>query len=92
MLRYLTKPNTFNYYALRNFSRLFTKQHEWVIVENDIATIGISDYAQNELGEIVHCELPKIGNRFKSGDSIVILINIGCSRKCQNRCRYIYPS
>ena len=87
MLRYLTKANTFNYRVIRNFSKLFTKEHEWVQLENDIATIGITDYAQNELGEIVHCELPKVGERFKEGDSLVIILNIGRFRKCQDCCR-----
>ncbi len=82
MLRYLTKTNTLNYRVIRNFSRLFTKDHEWVQLDSDIATIGITDFAQSELGEIVHCELPKVGDRFKEGDSLVIINNIGCFRKC----------
>lgn len=56
--------------VLRNFSKLFTKQHEWVSVEKEEATIGISDYAQTELGEIVHVDLPKVGDKFKKGDSL----------------------
>jgi glycine cleavage system H lipoate-binding protein len=71
MLRYFTKSNTLSYNVIRNFSRLFTKEHEWIQLDNDIATIGITDFAQNELGEIVHCELPRIGDRFKEGDSLV---------------------
>jgi glycine cleavage system H protein len=81
MLRYLTKTNLLSYNLLRNFSKLYTKQHEWVQIDNDIATIGISDYAQNELGEIVHCELPKIGDKFKQGDTLVIISNLGSFRK-----------
>lgn len=39
----------------------YTKEHEWVMVKGDIATVGITDYAQKELGDIVYVELPKIG-------------------------------
>ena len=40
---------------------LYTKEHEWIHVENDVATIGISDYATGELGDIVYLELPEPG-------------------------------
>jgi glycine cleavage system H protein len=40
---------------------LFSKEHEWVKMEGDTATIGITDYAQSSLGDIVYVELPKIG-------------------------------
>ena len=43
----------------------YTKEHEWVLVEDDIATVGITDYAQNELGDIVFVEFPKIGEQAK---------------------------
>ncbi len=41
---------------------LFSKEHEWVRLEGDSATIGITDYAQNALGDIVYVELPKVGS------------------------------
>ncbi len=44
---------------------LYTEEHEWVLVENDIATIGITDYAQGELGDIVFIELPGAGDEVK---------------------------
>jgi glycine cleavage system H protein len=44
---------------------LFNKSHEWVKVDNDIATIGISDYAQSQLGDIVFIELPQIGQKLE---------------------------
>ena len=44
----------------------YTKEHEWAKVENDAAVIGITDYAQNELGDIVFVELPKIGDAVES--------------------------
>ncbi len=40
---------------------LYSKEHEWVKMEGDIATIGITDYAQSSLGDIVYVELPKVG-------------------------------
>jgi glycine cleavage system H protein len=41
----------------------YTKEHEWVKVENNVATIGITDYAAGELGDIVFVEMPKIGTK-----------------------------
>jgi glycine cleavage system H protein len=43
---------------------LYTKDHEWVKVEGDTATVGITDYAQEQLGEIVFVEPPKVGKEF----------------------------
>lgn len=40
---------------------LYSKEHEWVKLENDVATVGITDYAQASLGDIVYVELPKVG-------------------------------
>lgn len=39
----------------------YTKEHEWVKLDGDVATVGISDYAQGELGDVVFVELPKVG-------------------------------
>ncbi len=46
----------------------FTKEHEWVKLEGDIATIGISDYAQKELGDVVYIDLPNPGDSLSKGD------------------------
>jgi len=48
---------------------LFTKEHEWLRVVGDTATVGISDHAQKELGEIVYVELPKPGTKFDAGEA-----------------------
>ena len=40
----------------------YTEEHEWVLVEDDIATLGITDYAQGELGDVVFVELPQVGD------------------------------
>jgi glycine cleavage system H protein len=47
---------------------LYTRQHEWVRVAGDIATVGISDYAQKELGDVVFVELPKLGDTFDTNE------------------------
>src|SRR3954463_8310914 len=46
---------------------LFTKEHEWLRIDGNVGTIGISDHAQKELGEVVYVELPKPGTKFDSG-------------------------
>jgi glycine cleavage system H protein len=48
----------------------YTKDHEWVTVENGIATIGITDYAQKELGDIVYVDLPQPGDAVVAGKSM----------------------
>jgi len=48
----------------------FTKEHEWVSVEGDIGTVGISDHAQHELGDIVYVDLPKAGTPVAQGKTI----------------------
>ncbi len=47
----------------------YTRSHEWVRVEDDMATIGITDHAQDELGDVVFVELPEAGATFEAGDS-----------------------
>jgi glycine cleavage system H protein len=48
---------------------LYTKTHEWVRREDDIAIVGITDHAQDELGDVVFVELPEEGATFSAGDS-----------------------
>jgi glycine cleavage system H protein len=48
---------------------LYTKEHEWIKVEAASATVGITSHAVEMLGDIVHVELPKVGAKFKQGDS-----------------------
>jgi glycine cleavage system H protein len=48
----------------------YTKEHEWVLVEGDTGTIGITDHAQEELGDIVYVDLPKVGARVERGKSL----------------------
>ena len=51
----------------------YTKEHEWVKVEGDIGTIGITDYAQEQLGDIVSVEFPKVGKEFSIGESLALI-------------------
>ena len=48
----------------------YTKEHEWVLVEGDTGTVGITDHAQEELGDIVYVDLPKVGARLEQGKSL----------------------
>jgi len=48
----------------------YTKEHEWVRAEGDMGTIGITDHAQKELGDIVYVDLPKVGARIEQGKSL----------------------
>jgi glycine cleavage system H protein len=47
----------------------YTKDHEWILVEGDTGTIGITHFAQNQLGDIVHVQLPRVGETFASNDT-----------------------
>jgi glycine cleavage system H protein len=47
----------------------YSKDHEWISVEGDVGTIGITDHAQHSLGDVVYVELPKVGETFEAHDS-----------------------
>ncbi len=51
----------------------YTDDHEWVVAEDDIVTVGITDYAQDSLGELVYVELPRIGQEVTKGDEIAVV-------------------
>lgn len=57
-------------------SRHFTEDHEWVDVDGDIAIIGITDYAQAQLGDIVFIELPEEGKNFDRGDDAAVVESV----------------
>ncbi|MCW2308212.1 glycine cleavage system protein GcvH [Rhodobium gokarnense] len=51
----------------------FTKDHEWISLDGDVGTVGITDYAQNQLGDVVFVELPDVGKALsKGGDAAVV--------------------
>ena len=54
----------------------YTKEHEWVRVEGDRATMGISDHAQEQLGDVVFVELPEIGRQVAKGDAMAVVESV----------------
>ena len=57
-------------------SLYFTKEHEWIRVEGDVATVGISDHAQNALGDIVFAEAPEAGRQLKKGQEAAVVESV----------------
>lgn len=57
-------------------STYYTEDHEWLSVEGGVATIGITDYAQEQLGDIVFVELPEIGKQLAKGDTAVVVESV----------------
>jgi glycine cleavage system H protein len=55
---------------------LYTEEHEWVSVENNVATLGVTDFAQSSLGDIVFVELPEADSTFDAGDSFGVVESI----------------
>lgn len=56
--------------------RYYTQSHEWVSVDGDVATIGITDYAQAQLGDVVFLELPRVGKMLEAGDSFGVIESV----------------
>src|SRR5438270_6204437 len=54
----------------------FTKDHEWVRVDGDLAVVGITDYAQSQLGDVVYVELPEIGRRVEKGKEAAVVESV----------------
>ena len=54
----------------------YTKEHEWALVESDTVTIGITDFAQSALGDIVFLEVPDVGSELKSGNTFGVVESI----------------
>ena len=54
----------------------YSKDHEWVLVEDDIAIVGITDYAQESLGDIVFIELPDIGREVSKDESVAVVESV----------------
>jgi glycine cleavage system H protein len=57
-------------------NRRYTKTHEWVLVEGDIATLGLTDHAQQELGDITYLELPESGDSVSSGEAFGVVESV----------------
>ena len=54
----------------------FTEDHEWIRVEGGVATVGITDYAQEQLGDLVFVELPEVGKTLAKGDTAVVVESV----------------
>jgi len=54
-------------------SKRYTKDHEWVELNGDVATVGISSYAAEQLGDVVYAELPAVGKSFAQGDDMAVV-------------------
>jgi glycine cleavage system H protein len=57
-------------------ARYFTKDHEWIDVEGDLGTVGITDYAQGQLGDITFVELPEVGSSVGRGDAVSVVDSV----------------
>ena len=55
---------------------LFTTDHEWLKIEGDVATIGVTDYAQSQLGDVVFVELPKVGRALKKAEAAAVVESV----------------
>ncbi len=54
----------------------YSKDHEWLRIEGDSATVGISDYAQEQLGDVVYVELPEVGQQIASGGQAAVVESV----------------
>ena len=54
----------------------FTKDHEWVRLDGDLAVVGITDYAQSQLGDVVYVELPEVGHRVEKGKEAAVVESV----------------
>ncbi|WP_297327696.1 glycine cleavage system protein GcvH [uncultured Bartonella sp.] len=54
----------------------FTEDHEWISLEGEVATVGITNHAQEQLGDLVFVELPDVGRTIKKGDSIAVVESV----------------
>jgi len=54
----------------------YSKEHEWVATEDSVATIGVTDYAQDQLGEIVYIELPSVGDKVSKDDPFGVIESV----------------
>lgn len=55
---------------------LYTSDHEWLAIDGDVATVGITDYAQQQLGDVVFVELPKVGRALKKAEAAAVVESV----------------
>ena len=54
----------------------FTKDHEWIRLDGELAVVGVTDYAQSQLGDVVYVELPEIGRRVEKGKEVAVVESV----------------
>ncbi|HEU0072052.1 MAG TPA: glycine cleavage system protein GcvH [Alphaproteobacteria bacterium] len=54
----------------------YTQEHEWIRIEGDVGTVGITDYAQGQLGDVVYVELPAVGKAVKQGGDMAVVESV----------------
>ena len=62
--------------AKKNADKRFTKDHEWVVLDGDIATVGITDHAQEQLGDVVHVELPELDREVAANEACAVVESV----------------
>jgi glycine cleavage system H protein len=60
----------------KSVDKRFTKDHEWVVLDGDIATVGITDHAQEQLGDLVHVELPELERTVAEGETCAVVESV----------------
>ena len=62
--------------ADKSADKRYTKDHEWVVLDGDIATVGITDHAQEQLGDLVHVELPELEREVAEGETCAVVESV----------------
>jgi glycine cleavage system H protein len=62
--------------AKKNSDKRYTKDHEWVVLDGDIATVGITDHAQEQLGDLVHIELPELERAVSEAEACAVVESV----------------
>lgn len=62
--------------ANKNADKRYTKDHEWVVLDGDIATVGITDHAQEQLGDLVHVELPELEREVAEAEACAVVESV----------------
>jgi len=60
----------------KSADKRYTKEHEWVVLDGDIATVGITDHAQEQLGDLVHVELPDLERELAEGETCAVVESV----------------
>jgi glycine cleavage system H protein len=62
--------------ASKSADKRYTKDHEWIVLDGDIATVGITDHAQEQLGDLVHVELPELERIVVEGETVAVVESV----------------